>query len=153
MTLQAVFSILLSRYSGQKDICIGTPIANRSQQELESLIGFFVNTIVLRNDLSGNLMFTDFLKQVKLNTLEAFSNQEVPFEKVVETVVNERDLNRNPIYQILLTLQNTPEVPELRYKNILLTVEETEHDTSQLDFDMQFYRNRARFIRFGGVLY
>jgi amino acid adenylation domain-containing protein/non-ribosomal peptide synthase protein (TIGR01720 family) len=138
MTLQAVFSILLSRYSGQKDICIGTPIANRSQQELESLIGFFVNTIVLRNDLSGNLMFTDFLKQVKLNTLEAFSNQEVPFEKVVETVVNERDLNRNPIYQILLTLQNTPEVPELRYKNILLTVEETEHDTSQLDLICNF---------------
>ncbi|MEO7583966.1 MAG: non-ribosomal peptide synthase/polyketide synthase [Ferruginibacter sp.] len=133
MTLLTAYKILLYRYSGQPDICVGTPIANRTQQELESLIGFFINTLALRSDLSGNPTFTGLLQQVKATTLEAYEHQDMPFEKVVEAVVKERDMSRNPLFQVLFTMQNTPAVPELRLGNIHLSLEEQAHTTSQLD--------------------
>jgi amino acid adenylation domain-containing protein/non-ribosomal peptide synthase protein (TIGR01720 family)/FkbM family methyltransferase len=133
MTLLAGFKVLLYRYSGQQDICVGTPIASRTRQEVEALIGFFINTLALRSDLSNNPSFTNLLQQVKATTLEAYAHQEVPFEKVVEIVGNERDMSRNPLFQVLLTMQNTPEVPELRLGEITLSLEETEHNTAQLD--------------------
>ena len=95
MTLLAAFKVLLYRYSGQKDICVGTPMTGRNQQELEGLIGFFINTLAIRTQVSGEMSFMALLEEVKTTTLEAYSqNQEVPFEKVVETMVKERDMSR-----------------------------------------------------------
>jgi amino acid adenylation domain-containing protein/non-ribosomal peptide synthase protein (TIGR01720 family)/FkbM family methyltransferase len=133
MSLFAGFNILLQRYSSQDDICVGTPVANRTMKETEPLIGYFINTLALRTDLSGNPSFNQLVQKVKENTLEAFGNQEVPFEKVVEAVVKERDLNRNPIYQVLFTMQNTPKIPELVLNDIKVTTVEAEHETSQID--------------------
>ncbi|HEY0053891.1 MAG TPA: amino acid adenylation domain-containing protein [Pedobacter sp.] len=137
MTLIASFKVLLHRYSGQEDICVGTPIAGRLQQETESLIGFFVNTLALRNKVTSSFTFTEVLQSVKVNTLEAYANQEVPFEKVVETVVKERELNRNPLFQVMFVLRNTPEIPELRLGNVKLTPESFGHNTAI--FDIQFF--------------
>jgi non-ribosomal peptide synthetase component F len=84
MTLLAAFKVLLHHYSGQKDICVGTAIAGRQQQEVEELIGFFINTLALRTIVNGSDTFNEILAQVKATTLEAYDNQEVPFEKVVD---------------------------------------------------------------------
>ena len=133
MVLLSAFKIMLQRYSGQNDICVGTPVANRTQQEAEELIGFFINTLALRSDLENNPSFVELLQKIKATTLEAYSHQEAPFEKVVEAVGNERDRGRNPLFQVLLTMQNAPEIPELRLGEISFTAEEYEHTTSQLD--------------------
>ncbi|WP_430909646.1 amino acid adenylation domain-containing protein, partial [Maribacter sp. 2-571] len=108
MTLLTAFKVLLYRYSGQSDISVGTPIANRTQKELEGMIGFFVNTLVLRSDLGGDPVFTELLAQVKGTTLGAYDHQSVPFEKVVDRVVKIRDINVNPLFQVMFVLQNTP---------------------------------------------
>ena len=107
MLLLAAFKVLLYRYSGQTDFCIGTPVANRHKQELENLVGIFINTIAVRSNLSGNPSFSDYLLQIKKITTEAYSYQDIPFEKVVNKVVTERDLSRSPLFQVLFILQNT----------------------------------------------
>jgi len=104
MLLLSAFKVLLSRYSGQDDICVGTPIANRTQSELEGMIGFFVNTLALRSDLSGDPSFKDLLARVKQTTLESYDHQLAPFEKVVERVVNTRDMSMTPLFQVLFVL-------------------------------------------------
>ena len=109
MLLLTVFKVLLHRYSGQTDISVGSPTANRSHQETEPLIGFFVNTLVLRSDLSGNPVFKDLLSQVKRTTLEAYTHQDVPFEKIVERVEKSRDMSRSPLFQVMFSFQNTTE--------------------------------------------
>ncbi|MDB5134737.1 MAG: amino acid adenylation domain protein [Mucilaginibacter sp.] len=133
MTLLAAFKVLLYRYSGQDDICVGTAVAGRQQREVESLIGFFVNTLALRNRVNGDESFTDLLQQIRANTLEAYSYQEVPFEKVVEAVVKERDMSRNPIFQVMFMLQNTPDVPQLHLGDTELKEEEFAHHTAKFD--------------------
>ncbi|HET8845619.1 MAG TPA: amino acid adenylation domain-containing protein, partial [Ktedonobacteraceae bacterium] len=110
MLLLAAFQALLSRYSGQEDIAVGTPIANRTWQETEDLIGFFVNTLVMRSDLSGELSFTQLLERVRAMALEAYMHQDVPFEQVVEALQPERDRSRSPLFQVLFVLQNTPQI-------------------------------------------
>lgn len=107
-TLLTVFNVLLYRYTSQQDICIGTPVANRNRQELEGLIGFFVNTLVLRSDLSGNPTFTALLKQTGTMVLDALAHQDLPFDKLVETVSGARDLNQTPLFQVMFVMQNTP---------------------------------------------
>ncbi|WP_245980573.1 condensation domain-containing protein, partial [Flavobacterium aquicola] len=100
MLMLSAFKILLSQYSGQDDICVGTPIANRTQSELEGMIGFFVNTLALRSDLSGNPSFKDLLLRVKQTTLEGYDHQLAPFEKVVDRVVATRDMSMSPLFQV-----------------------------------------------------
>ncbi|HEY4284243.1 MAG TPA: amino acid adenylation domain-containing protein [Chthoniobacterales bacterium] len=108
MTLLAAFQVLLSRYSGQFDILVGTPIANRTHLELERLIGFFVNTLVLRTDLAGDPGFEEIVRRVRRNALDAYQNQDFPFEKVVESLNPERDLSRPPLFQVMFALQDVP---------------------------------------------
>jgi natural product biosynthesis luciferase-like monooxygenase protein/amino acid adenylation domain-containing protein len=108
MTLLAAFQVLLARYTGQTDISVGTPIANRRQAEIEGLIGFFVNTLVMRTDLSGNPTFEQVLQRVRKVCLEAYAHQDLPFEKVVEELVPQRDLSRSQLFQVMLVLQNAP---------------------------------------------
>jgi amino acid adenylation domain-containing protein len=108
MTLLAAFQTLLYRYSGQEDIAVGTPIAGRRQPETEALIGFFINTLVMRTDLSGGPGFLDLLQRVKQVTLAAFAHQDLPFEKLVEALQPERHLSRAPLFQAAFALQNVP---------------------------------------------
>nr|WP_236601963.1 condensation domain-containing protein [Ktedonobacter sp. SOSP1-52] len=109
MTLLAAFQVLLTRYSGQQDIAVGSPIANRTHQELEGLIGFFVNMLVLRSDLADNPSFRDLLAQVRTTTLDAYAHQDVPFEQVVEAMPQQREGNRSPLFQVAFVLQNAPD--------------------------------------------
>ena len=106
MTLLAAFFVTLSRHSNQLDLVVGSPIANRNNQSLEGLIGFFANTLALRGNLSGNPSFKDFLAQVKQTTLSAYAHQDLPFEMLVERLQPERDLSRNPLVQVMFSLQN-----------------------------------------------
>ena len=108
MTLLAAFKTLLYQYSRQDEIIVGTPIANRRHQEVEELIGFFVNSLVLRTDFSGNPNFRALLKRVREVALGAFAHQDMPFEYLVETLRPERDLSRSPLFQVMFVLQNTP---------------------------------------------
>jgi amino acid adenylation domain-containing protein len=108
MTLVAAFQTLLYRYTGQEDVAIGSPIANRHRSEVEGLIGFFVNSLVLRSDLSGNPTFRELLNRVRTVALEAYEHQDLPFEKLVEELDPDRDLSRNPLFQVAFALQNAP---------------------------------------------
>jgi amino acid adenylation domain-containing protein len=108
MTLLAAFQALLSRYTEQNDIAIGTPIANRTRKETEGLIGFFVNTLVMRTDLSGNPSFRDLLKRAREVALGAYEHQDLPFEKLVAELKPERSLSHMPLFQVLFAVQNVP---------------------------------------------
>jgi acyl carrier protein len=106
MTLLGAFQVLLSRYTGQDDISVGTPIANRHRMETEGLIGFLVNTLVLRTDLSGNPSFRELLRRVREVCLGAYGHQNVPFEQLVEALQVERNLSHSPLFQVMLVVQN-----------------------------------------------
>ncbi|QLE39947.1 amino acid adenylation domain-containing protein [Nostoc sp. C052] len=128
MTLLAAFLVLLYRYSGQTDIVVGSPIANRNSPQVKNLMGFFANTLALRGDLSGNPSFADFLRQVRQTTLSAYTHQDLPFEMLVERLQPERDLSRNPLVQVMFALQNTSldfgDLPGLTIENISLPIDE-----------------------------
>ena len=133
MVLLAAFKVLLFRYSGQEDICVGTPVAGRQQQETESLIGYFVNTIAIRSEIIGGNSFIECLRQIRTNTLEAYEYQDTPFEKIVETVIKERDMSRSPLFQAMFVLNNTPAIPEFRLGDVQMTPENFSHTISMFD--------------------
>ncbi len=108
MTLLACFKVLLARYCGQTDIAVGSPVANRTRLEFESLVGTMVNTLVHRSDLSGELSFVDLLQRIKESTLEAFANQDAPFERLVEELGVDRGASRAPLVQVLFNVINAP---------------------------------------------
>ncbi len=119
MTLLAAFQTLLHRHTGQEDLLVGSPIAGRTRTETEGLIGLFLNTLVLRTDLSGDPTFRELLKRVRQVALEAYAHQDLPFEKLVDALQPERDLSRPPLFQVMFTLQNLPLQPlELAGLNI-----------------------------------
>ncbi len=132
MVLYAGWSILLARLSGQEDVLVGTPVANRRLPELEKLIGFFVNTLVLRAAVTAQATLREFLGQVKEVVLGAFDHQDIPFEQLVEVLRPERSLNRHPIFQTMLVLQNAPR-GELQLTGLSSTVENVVSDTSKFD--------------------
>jgi amino acid adenylation domain-containing protein len=136
MTLLAVFKTLLYRYTGRGDIVVGSPIANRNRREIEDLIGFFVNMVVLRTNLEDNPSFLELLSRVRKVSLEAFAHQDLPFEVLVEELHPERDINRNPLIQVVFALQNTPtEALELPG----LTLRQLELEKGIVRFDLEFH--------------
>ena len=137
MTLLAVFTLLLSRYSGQEDIVIGSAIANRNRREIEPLIGFFVNTLALRTNLEGNPSFLELLQRVKQTTLDAYDHQDLPFEKLVDELRLERSLAHHPLFQVAFGLQSgTPET--LLIPGLTLTRFEWENTTTFFDLSLIF---------------
>ncbi|MBD2244331.1 non-ribosomal peptide synthetase [Nostoc sp. FACHB-888] len=110
MTLLAAFGTILHRYTGQEDILIGSPIAGRNRSEIEGLIGFFINTVVLRTDFSGNPSFRSMLSRVRQMALGAYAHQDMPFEKLVEELQPERDTSRNPLFQVWFNMLNLKDI-------------------------------------------
>ncbi|HEX7333555.1 MAG TPA: amino acid adenylation domain-containing protein [Pyrinomonadaceae bacterium] len=137
MTLLAAFKVLLHRYTGQTDICVGMPIANRNRAETESIIGFFVNNLVFRSDLNGNPTFESFLAQVKEETLNAFAHQDMPFEKLVEELQPERSLSYMPLFQVTFLVQNSVEGEgELLHEDLNITGLTVEVATTKYDLSV-----------------
>jgi amino acid adenylation domain-containing protein len=135
MAALTVFYILLYRYTGQREILVGTPMANRDRVELESLVGFFVNTAVLRAGLDGNPTFRQLLRQVRETTLQAFAHHDLPFDRVVNALKLERDLSRNPLYQVDFAFQNLPAV-HLRTPGLELKPFTLRETTSRFDLEL-----------------
>ncbi|NOK23394.1 non-ribosomal peptide synthetase, partial [Corallococcus carmarthensis] len=137
MVLLAGWQALLSRYSGQQDVSVGSPVAGRTQAETESLIGFFVNTLVMRTDLSDAPDFLHLLRRVKQGALEAFEHQHIPFEKLVEVLHPERSRSHTPIIQSMFALQNVP-AGEANLPGVKLSLLELESRTSKFDLSLFF---------------
>ena len=140
MLLLAAFKALLSRYTEQSDIVIGSPIANRNRVELEGLIGFFVNTLTLRTDLSGNPTFRELVRRVRTVALEAYAHQDMPFEQLVEQMQPERTMSRNPLFQVMFQMENTPK-EELPLPGLVLSPVEVERVTTQFDLSFDVMEN------------
>ncbi|HYW21094.1 MAG TPA: amino acid adenylation domain-containing protein [Nodularia sp. (in: cyanobacteria)] len=140
MTMLAAFQTLLYRYTQQEDIAVGSPIANRNRSELEGLIGFFVNSLVLRTNFSGNPTFRELLHRVRELTLGAYTHQDLPFEKLVEELHPERDLSRNPFFQVVFSLQNTP-IEALELPGLKLSVFEFDSKIAKIDLEFHLWRD------------
>src|SRR6185295_2187884 len=143
MTLLAAFKALLSRYSGQTDIVVGTPIAGRNRVELEPLIGFFVNTLVLRTQVSPTAKFSQLLKLTREVCLDAYAHQEAPFEKLVEELQPERDMSRSPLFQVMFVLQNTPEVAAT-LNELEMRVEAIPDTTAKFDLSLEMVESNTQ---------
>ncbi len=132
MTLLAAYQVFLSRYSGQEDVLVGSPIAGRYLQEVEPLIGFFVNNLVLRGNLANNPSFEEFLVQVRLTALQAYRHQEVPFEKLVQELQPERHMNVSPLFQTMFTLNS----PLAKFELPGLSMRLLEQETRAAKYDL-----------------
>lgn len=140
MTMLAAFQTLLYRYTQQEDIAVGSVIANRNRSELEGLIGFFVNSLVLRTDFSGNPTFQELLNRVREVTLGAYTHQDLPFEKLVEELNPERDLSRHPLFQIVFSLQNTP-IETLELPGLKLSLFDFDSKIAKIDLEFHVWRD------------
>jgi amino acid adenylation domain-containing protein/FkbM family methyltransferase len=132
MTLLAAWQALLARYSGQADVVVGADVANRNRAETEGLIGFFVNMMVLRTDLSGDPTFAELLKRVREVCLGAYAHQDLPFERLVEELQPERSLSHTPLFQVSFVLQNQP-MGKLRLPGLTMSMVETDDVTAKFD--------------------
>ncbi len=135
MTLLTAFQILLGRYSGQQDFTVGMPIAGRNRAEIEGLIGFFVNMLVLRCDMTGDLTFGELLRRVREALLEAYAHQDLPFEKLVEELRPERNMRYGPLCQVIFAMQNTPAGPA-KLGELDLSVESVHSGTAKFDLSL-----------------
>jgi non-ribosomal peptide synthetase component F len=132
MALMSAYRVLLWRYSGQGDVVIGTPIANRSRAEVEGLIGFFVNTLVMRSRVGGGMSYREVMRREKEVALGAYGHQEVPFEKLVEELRPERNLSYTPLFQVVFALQNTS-AEELKLRGMRLRAKAVSNGTTNFD--------------------
>jgi acyl carrier protein len=132
MTLLAAFQTLLYRYSGQEDIVVGSPIANRNRPGVEGLIGYFINILALRTDFSGNPTFRELLSRVRATTLSAYAHQDLPFERLLDELRLKRDPSRSPLFQVVLVLQNAP-ASELKLPNLTVSPLASDRGTTHQD--------------------
>ncbi len=140
MVLKAVFSALLHRYSGDDDIVIGSPVANREQAEIEALVGFFVNTLVYRTQLDERTTFTQLLAQCKKNALDAYAHQQLPFELLVDALQPKRSAAYNPLFQIMLTLENN-DIGNWALDGLETDVIEPDSIASQFDLSLDVHES------------
>jgi amino acid adenylation domain-containing protein len=150
MVLLTNFFILLHSYSGQDEILVGTPIANRNRQELENLIGVFINTLVLRTNISGNMSFRELLKQVRHLSLDAYAHQDLPFEKLVEELKPQRHLSRTPLFQAVFNMQNAP-MPKLQIPGLEIGFIDIDRGVSQFDLTLMMSLSESQW--YGTVEY
>ncbi|WP_263451602.1 non-ribosomal peptide synthetase [Hyalangium gracile] len=141
MTLLGAFSTLLSRYSGQDDIAIGTPIANRNRGEIEGLIGFFVNSLVMRCRLDGDPTFEELLGRMREVALGAYEHQDLPFERLVEELQPARDLRKNPLFQVMFAVQNAP-MGTLKLGGLHIEPFPLEVVTARMDLELNVWEGR-----------
>jgi len=147
MTLAAAFKVLLYRYTAQEDIVVGCPVVNRSLPEIENLIGSFVNTLVLRTDVRGNPTFLEMLSSVRDVCLSAFAHQDLAFEKLVEELQPERDLSRNPLFQVMLAFQNRA-VPHLALRHLRSESVDVGGVASKLDLTLSLAEQDDQIVGF-----
>jgi amino acid adenylation domain-containing protein len=140
MTLFAGWASLLARLSGQGDVVVGTPVANRQRPEIESMLGFFANTLALRVQVDEAAAMTELLRQVKHNLLAAYAHQELPFEQVVEVLQPQRSLGHSPVFQVMLNINNTPG-SELALPDLELSTLPQEQATTQFDLSLSLVDN------------
>ncbi|MEZ4860208.1 MAG: amino acid adenylation domain-containing protein [Caldilineaceae bacterium] len=138
MTLLAAFQTLLYRYTGQETIVVGSPIANRTRPELEPLIGFFVNNLVLRADLGDHANFLTLLGQVRERTLAAYDHQDLPFERLVEELHPDRNLSYNPLVQVMFALQNAP-MEDFALPGLQVSLGQLEVQATRVDLEMHLF--------------
>ena len=148
--LLTAFKVLLFRYTGQPDVLVGTPIANRNHAEVEGLIGFFVNTLVLRSRLTPQATFLDVLEQLKVTTYQAYEHQDLPFEKLVEVLQPERDLSYNPLFQVKFRLENAPQ-SAISLPGLTLKPLPQAYATAKLDLSVDLYETPDGIV--GGFEY
>src|SRR5262249_29721841 len=151
MTLLGSWAVLLGRLSGQSEVVIGTPVANRGRREIEKLIGFFVNTLALRVDVSGSPRVVELLNRVKARSIAAQQHQDIPFEQVVEIVSPARSLAHSPLFQAMMVWQNTPE-GTIEFPGVEIEpLNSAPHVTSKFDLTLSLQDAGERIV--GGVEY
>ncbi|RKH56197.1 non-ribosomal peptide synthase/polyketide synthase, partial [Corallococcus llansteffanensis] len=144
MVMMALFQTLLSRYSGQADFVIGTPIAGRTRPEVEGLLGCFLNTLAFRSRLDGAPSFVELLGRVRTQSLEAYARQDAPFERILDTLGLPRDLSRTPLFQVVLNVLNTPEA-KAQLPTLELGPVEVPNDTAKFDLGLEVFETRTGF--------
>ena len=144
MTLMAAFQVLLARYANQTDIAVGTPIANRTRNEVEPLIGFFVNTLVIRGRLEENPTFKEFIAQLKNTSTDAYQNQDVPFEKLVDLLQPERNTNHTPLFQVMFAFQDSA-IEQIKLSAMNLSVFQITSSASKFDLSVSMVERDGQF--------
>ncbi len=145
MTMLATFQVLLHRYSGQSDIAVGTPVSGRHHPDLENIVGMFVNTLVLRGKFSDDLIFSDLLNEVRSTCLDAFANQDIPFEKLVEEIQPDRDMSRNPLFQVMFIMQ-TDFWQSFDLPNLQITPASLDPGTARFDLTCSVMENGDELV-------
>ncbi|WP_223278611.1 non-ribosomal peptide synthetase family protein, partial [Nostoc sp. 'Peltigera membranacea cyanobiont' 232] len=145
MTLLAAYDTLLYRYTGQTDILVGTPIANRDRTEIEGLIGFFVNTLVMRTNLAENPTFNELLPRIREMALSAYAHQDLPFEMLVETLQPERDMSHTPLFQVMFALQNA-HISEIELTGLTVSSLPIESSTAKFDLTLSMENTSTRLV-------